>query len=93
MTKHITRPMRRVFTELIVLLVAIYMAFVFNILFLCLTAFPLVFQGVDIMSAGVGGLPYLATVTGELLAFLKVVGCFGFLRAASPDISTIFRPR
>jgi DHA1 family multidrug resistance protein-like MFS transporter len=72
-TKHITRPLRLIFTEPIVLLVAIYMAFIFGLVYLSLTAFALVFQGVYGMNEGVGGLPYLGTVFGELLAFAVVV--------------------
>ena len=72
-TKHITRPLRFLFTEPIVTLVAIYMAFIYGLLYLLLTAYAHVFQGVYSMSPGVGGLPYLATVIGEILAFLTVL--------------------
>ena len=45
------------------------MAFVYGLLYLSLTAYELVFQGVYDISAGVGGLPYFAMVIGELLAW------------------------
>lgn len=49
------------------------MAFIYGILYLLLTAYALVFQDVYGMSPGVGGLPYLGLVIGELIAFICVV--------------------
>lgn len=55
-------------TEPIVLLLSIYMAFIYGLLYLFLTAYPLVFQRVYGMNPGVGGLPFLGMVTGQVLA-------------------------
>ncbi|KAL6703999.1 hypothetical protein ACN47E_008850 [Coniothyrium glycines] len=66
--KNFSRPLRMLFTERIVLLLSIYMAFIYGLLYLFLTAYPLVFQGVHRMNLGVGGLPFLGMVTGQLLA-------------------------
>ncbi|KAI9669964.1 MAG: hypothetical protein M1831_007000 [Alyxoria varia] len=71
--KNVSRPLRILFTEPIVLLISIYMAFIYGILYLFLTAYALVFQGVYGMSPGVGGLPYFGMVIGELIAFTAVV--------------------
>ena len=49
------------------------MAFIYGILYLTLTAYALVFQGVYGMSPGVGGLPYFGLIIGELIAFVAVV--------------------
>ncbi|KAI9727487.1 MAG: hypothetical protein M1828_006429 [Chrysothrix sp. TS-e1954] len=73
MTKNVTRPLRILFTEPIVLLVSTYMAFLYGLLYLFLTAYALVFQGVYGMNSGVGGLPYFGMVLGELIAFAVVV--------------------
>ncbi|OCL03360.1 MFS general substrate transporter [Glonium stellatum] len=72
-TKNISRPMRILFTEPIVLLITIYMSFIYGLLYLFLTAYALVFQGVYGWNAGVGGLAYFGMITGEIIAFIVVV--------------------
>ncbi|PSN73017.1 major facilitator superfamily [Corynespora cassiicola Philippines] len=66
--KNFSRPLRMLVSEPIVLLLSIYMAFIYGLLYLFLTAYPLVFQGVHGMNLGVGGLPFFGMVTGQLLA-------------------------
>ncbi|ORY09082.1 major facilitator superfamily [Clohesyomyces aquaticus] len=66
--KNFSRPLRMLVTEPIVLLLSIYMAFIYGLLYLFLTAYPLVFQGVHHMNLGVGGLPFFGMITGQLLA-------------------------
>jgi DHA1 family multidrug resistance protein-like MFS transporter len=75
MEKNFSRPIRMLVSEPIVLLLSIYMAFIYGLLYLFLTAYPLVFQGVHHMNLGVGGLPFLGMITGQLLA-----GLFIFIR-------------
>ena len=65
-TKNFSRPMRLLVTEPIVLLLSIYMAFIYGLLYLFLTAYPIVFQEIHGMSPGVGGLPYFGMITGML---------------------------
>ena len=72
-TKNVSRPLRILFTEPIVLLVTIYMSFIYGLLYLFLTAYALVFQGKYGFNEGVGGLPYFGMLTGELIAFGVVV--------------------
>ncbi|UPX20263.1 uncharacterized protein EKO05_0010502 [Ascochyta rabiei] len=71
--KNVSRPMRILFTEPIVLLITIYMSFIYGLLYLFLTAYALVFQGVYGWSSGVSGLAYFGMITGELIAFFVVV--------------------
>ncbi|KAG9652819.1 MFS general substrate transporter, partial [Aureobasidium melanogenum] len=71
--KNLGRPMRMLFTEPIVLLLSIYMAFVYGLLYLFLTFYPIVFQQVHGMSPGVGGLPYFGMILGEFFAGLYIV--------------------
>jgi DHA1 family multidrug resistance protein-like MFS transporter len=71
-TKNFSRPMRLLVTEPIVLLISIYLAFVYGLLYLFLTAYPLVFQGVHGFNPGVGGLPYFGIVLGMLFAGLFI---------------------
>jgi DHA1 family multidrug resistance protein-like MFS transporter len=68
-----SRPFRILFTEPIVLAVSAYMSFVYGLLYLMLTAYALIFQGVYGMNPGVGGLPYFGMVLGELIGFVCVV--------------------
>ncbi|KAK3170969.1 hypothetical protein OEA41_003053 [Lepraria neglecta] len=67
-TKNFSRPLRLLVTEPIVLLLSIYMAFIYGLLYLFLTAYPIVFQQTHHFNPGVGGLPYLGMVFGMLLA-------------------------
>ena len=71
-TKNFSRPLRILFTEPIVLLLSIYMAFIYGLLYLFLTAYPLVFQQIHGFSAGVGGLPYFGMIFGMLIAGLYI---------------------
>ena len=71
--KNLSRPMRMLFTEPIVLLISIYMAFIYGLLYLFLTFYPIVFQQIHGMSAGVGGLPFFGMITGEVLAGVYMI--------------------
>jgi MFS transporter, DHA1 family, multidrug resistance protein len=72
-TKNFSRPMRLLVTEPIVLLLSIYMSFIYGLLYLFLTAYPIVFQEIHGFNGGVGGLPYFGMITGQLLAGLYIV--------------------
>jgi len=71
-TKNFSRPMRLLFTEPIVLLLSIYMAFIYGLLYLFLTAYPIVFQEIHGMSGGVGGLPYFGMIIGMVSAGIYI---------------------
>ncbi|KAG4031973.1 hypothetical protein MFRU_008g03230 [Monilinia fructicola] len=71
-TKNFSRPLRLLISEPIVLLVSIYMAFIYGLLYLFLTAYPIVFQQIHGFSPGVGGLPFFGMVIGMLIAGLYV---------------------
>ena len=73
LTRNISRPIRILFTEPIVLLITIYMSFLYGLLYLLLTAYALIFQDVYGMSPGVGGLPYFGFIAGEVIGFVTVV--------------------
>ncbi|KAJ6030079.1 hypothetical protein N7499_012497 [Penicillium canescens] len=55
------------FTEPIVLCLSIYMAFLYGLLYLFLTAYPIVFQRIHGFEKGVSGLPYLGLIIGEFI--------------------------
>ncbi|KAI0536293.1 polyamine transporter 1 [Xylaria digitata] len=71
--KNFTRPMRLLFFEPIVTLLSIYVAFIYGLLYLFLTAYPLVFQGVHGFNAGESGLAFLGMVVGQLIAGIAVL--------------------
>ncbi|KAI1376039.1 MFS general substrate transporter [Hypoxylon crocopeplum] len=66
--KNFTRPMRLLFGEPIVTLLSIYMAFIYGLLYLFLTAYPFVFQGVHHFNSGQSGLAFFGMIIGQLLA-------------------------
>lgn len=72
-SKNFSRPMRLLFLEPIVTSLSVYMAFVYGILYLFLTAYPFVFQRVHHMTPGVGGLPFFGMITGQILSGISVL--------------------
>jgi len=71
--KNFSRPIRLLLFEPIVLLLSIYMSFIYGILYLFLTAYPLVFQGVHHMSPGISGLTFFGMILGQLIAGITVL--------------------
>ena len=63
------------FTEPILLLITIYNAFIYGMLYLFLTAYPLVFAGGYGMAPGVAELPYFGLVIGQFLGGLFCIYC------------------
>lgn len=72
-SKNFTRPLRLLFLEPIVTLISVYMAFIYGILYLFLTAYPFVFEGVHHMTPGISGLTFFGMITGELIAGVVVL--------------------
>lgn len=71
--KNFSRPMRLLFTEPIVLALSVYMAFIYGLLYLFLTAYPFVFQGIYGFSSGVAGLTFFGMIIGQILAGIVVL--------------------
>jgi DHA1 family multidrug resistance protein-like MFS transporter len=72
-SKNFSRPLRLLFTEPIILFLSIYMSFIYGILYLFLTAYPLVFMGVHGFHAGQSGLTFFGMITGQLIAGAAVI--------------------
>lgn len=72
---QVSRPIKMLFTEPILFLISLYNAFVYGLLYMFLTAIPLIFTGTYGWSAGVGELPYIAMFIGSLIGG---VICFAF---------------
>jgi MFS transporter, DHA1 family, multidrug resistance protein len=66
-------PLRLLTTDPIVLLMSLFGSFVYALLYLFLVGYPIVFQQIHRMRPGVGGLPYLGLVVGQICA---VAGIF-----------------
>lgn len=65
LTKSVTLPIRMLFLEPILLSVTLYNSFIFGLLYLLLTAIPIIFGSTGYgFSQGVSLLPYIATILG-----------------------------
>jgi len=71
--KNFSRPMRLLFGEPIVLFLSIYMSFIYGLLYLFLTAYPLVFVGVHGFSSGQSGLTFFGMIAGQIIAGAAVL--------------------
>ncbi|KAL4870635.1 hypothetical protein BDV12DRAFT_184266 [Aspergillus spectabilis] len=71
--KNFSRPVRILFSEPVLLLLSIYMAFLYGLLYLFMTAYPIVFQQIHGFNKGVGGLPYFGLIIGELFGGLFII--------------------
>lgn len=72
-TKNVSRPLRILFQEPIVLLVSIYMSFIYGMLYLSLTAYSITFGQIHAFSPGVSGLPYIGMIVGVSIGFVAVI--------------------
>ena len=68
MTKYFARPMIMLVTEPLLLAVSFYQAFIYAILYLFFTAYPIVFQEVYDFNPGEAGLPWFAITIGVIAA-------------------------
>ena len=71
--KNVSRPLRILFTEPIVLIITIYMSFIYGLLYLNLTAYAIVFQQIYGWELGVAGLPFMALIVGVMIGFICVI--------------------
>lgn len=65
---NLTRPWLMLFTEPILFLLSLYMAFIYGILYLDFTAYPIVYKQSRNWSAGIAGLSFLGICTGMAIA-------------------------
>lgn len=72
-TNNFSRPLRMLVSEPIILLMTVYMSFVYGLMYAFLGAYPLVFQGVHGMNKGVGGLPFLGLIVGQVAAGIYIM--------------------
>ncbi|KEF57026.1 MFS transporter, DHA1 family, multidrug resistance protein [Exophiala aquamarina CBS 119918] len=72
-TKNFSRPLRLLVSEPIILAITIYMSFIYGLLYLFLTAYPLVFAGVHGFKPGVSGLPFFGMVVGIFIVAAYII--------------------
>jgi DHA1 family multidrug resistance protein-like MFS transporter len=61
------RPLRILITELIVLLISLYMYFIYGLVYALLEAYPYVFETIYGMTPGIGGLTFISLIIGQIL--------------------------
>ncbi|CUM67330.1 uncharacterized protein PRCAT00005023001 [Priceomyces carsonii] len=71
--KYIARPFYMLFTEPILFLFALYGAFIYGIIYLLLTAIPLIFLGNYHFAIGVSELPYISVLIGCICGGLTLI--------------------
>ncbi|KAL3495119.1 major facilitator superfamily domain-containing protein [Aspergillus germanicus] len=76
MASVFTRPFTMTVREPILLLTSLYLALVYGVWYLFFQAYPVVFQGLYGMSAGVGGLTFIPTEIDMLLVMIGAVIAF-----------------
>ncbi|CAI5756772.1 unnamed protein product [Candida verbasci] len=70
---NITRPLKLMVTESIILLVSIYNAFIYAMLYMFLTALPMIFGTRRGWSEGVQQLPYIAMLLGIFIGSFIII--------------------
>ncbi|KAL8702952.1 MAG: hypothetical protein Q9201_003881 [Fulgogasparrea decipioides] len=68
MTVTLTRPIRMVLFEAIVLFACLYLSIAYAIFYLYFEAYPLIFEGIYGFNSGTAGLPFLGIAVGPFLA-------------------------
>ncbi|KXZ48094.1 hypothetical protein GPECTOR_30g189 [Gonium pectorale] len=83
---NLTRPWILLFKEPIVLLLSIYMAIIYGILYLCFSAFPIVFRVNRGWSMGMSGLAFIGIAVGMIGAVLyNIIDNRRYIRAAAAN--------
>ncbi|POS86219.1 hypothetical protein EPUL_004517 [Erysiphe pulchra] len=77
-TIYLSRPIRMLLKEPILILFSIYMSFIYGISYLFLTAYPIVFEEIHGIPPGNSGLPFFGMILGIVLG-----GTFVILTQAS----------
>ena len=74
MWKYLLRPVQMLFLEPILLLITLYLAVIYGILYLFFEAFPVSFQEVrGWTNKGVAGLPFIGILVGMLLGVILII--------------------
>jgi DHA1 family multidrug resistance protein-like MFS transporter len=72
LTRYLFRPLQMLIQEPILLLITLYMAFIYGIIYLFFEAYPITFQEERGWNLGVGALPFLALTIGVVFGAIFV---------------------
>ncbi|KAH2161530.1 hypothetical protein KXW33_003062 [Aspergillus fumigatus] len=72
LTEYLSLPLKMLVLDPIVTCMCVFASFVYGLLYLFLTAYPTIFQKIHGMNPGVGGLPYLGVIVGQLLGAVGI---------------------
>ncbi|KAH8424769.1 MFS transporter [Aspergillus melleus] len=72
LTENLSLPLKMLVRDPITLCMCGFGAFVYGLLYLFLTAYPMVFQLVHRMNLGVGSLPYIGVIVGQLFGAVAI---------------------
>ncbi|GIC85370.1 MFS transporter [Aspergillus udagawae] len=72
LTEYLALPLKMLVLDPIVTCMCVFASFVYGLLYLFLTAYPIIFQRIHGMNPGVGGLPYLGVIVGQLLGAVAI---------------------
>jgi len=71
--KYLTRTLRLLITEPVLLLISLYMSFIYGLVYALLVAYPYVFEHVYGMTPGVAGLTFVGLIVGILLGLAFIL--------------------
>lgn len=71
--KYLTRPLRLLITEPMLLLISLYMSFIYGLVYALLVAYPYVFEHVYGMTPGAAGLTFVGLIVGILLGLAFIL--------------------
>ncbi|RDW93470.1 MFS transporter [Aspergillus mulundensis] len=66
--KYLTRPLRLLITEPVLLLLSLYMSFIYGLVYALLQAYPYVFEHIHGLGPGPAGLMFVGLIVGIVLA-------------------------
>jgi multidrug resistance protein len=72
-TVYLVRPIKMLIFEPMIFLLTLYVSFVYGILYLLFSAFPIAYQEMRGWNDGVGALPFLAVTIGALIGCIVIV--------------------
>lgn len=87
-TVTLTRPLRMIFFEFIVLATCIYLSLAYGIFYMYFEAFPIIFQGIYHQSPGISGLMFLPIAVGSVIA----IGIFIFYDSVLHKAQQLHKP-
>jgi DHA1 family multidrug resistance protein-like MFS transporter len=69
---YLSLPLRMLVADPIILCMSLFGSFMYGLLYIFLTAYPVIFQEVHHMDPGLGGLPYLGVILSQIL-FVMII--------------------